>query len=644
MKHIYTTTCLLFCCLSSFAQWNSNTSLNLEVAGLNVADLQTATTSDGKTWVAFYNNNAGNYDMRAQLLDANGNKLLGPDGVLVCDQPSGSATFVFNVCLDASNNLIIAFQHEVSGINTAVITKVNTDGSLPWGTSPVQLGAGLAPYPALLTNGETVVAWNNSSPATLYMQKLSATGTTVWGSPIAVTVGATNTTRGQIVANPNGYFTMVMQRKGVGVSTTLFAQRYSNDGVAQWPSAIQLSTRTTSGARYYSILVDADTTFFGYYASSGSRFFSHVQRINPDGLLPWGENGANFSTYSTGSEPYQQTTNIAHAANSPFIWGMCTYTNTAQSQSGVYVQKFSYANGQALLDPLGKEVYPISANMDAQTGKLALVADDPLFMSYDASYKIYTARLDALGDFVWAGNRVEISSTTASLATPKGRFAFTNLVNNQVVGVWYENRGTEYRAYAQNISGGGVIPVKLTDFRAVKAGRAVNLFWNTSTETNNKGFIIERSTDGVNYQKIDFTASKAIGGNSTVSIDYSFTDAEPLKSYNFYRLKQIDFDDRFVYSKTVLVRFDKEGNLVISNIYPKPAASVLFISVDAITGTTGSLCVVDMNGKLIRQRSIQLEKGNSIVSLDIADLPKGIYYIRLTGNDGLPITEKWIKD
>ena len=62
MKYIYILVFLLIA-LPVFSQWNPNTSVNLEVAGLNVADQQTLNTSDGKTWIAFYNNNAGNYDI-----------------------------------------------------------------------------------------------------------------------------------------------------------------------------------------------------------------------------------------------------------------------------------------------------------------------------------------------------------------------------------------------------------------------------------------------------------------------------------------------------------------------------------------------------------------------------------------------------
>jgi len=646
MKQFFLIILLLVNTICGFAQWNMNTAVNLEVAALNVADLQTANTTDGKTWIAFYNNNAGNYDMRAQLLDAAGNKLLGADGILVCSQPSGSATFVFNVCLDASNNLLIAFQYEVAGVNSAVITKVNTDGSLPWGNNGVVLGAGLAPYPAVLTTGETVVAWNNNSPSTLYIQKISAAGTIVWGLPVAITVGASLTTRGQIVANPNGFFTMVFQKRGVGISTTLYAQRYNNDGTAQWASAVQLSALTTSGARYYSIVGDGDITYFGYYAASGSRFFSYVQRINANGALPWGEVGAPFSTYSTGADPYQQTTNIAHYPGSAYIWAVCTYSNTLQSQYGVYIQKFNTSDGSVLLDPLGKEVYPISNNMDTQTGALAFYSEQtPLFISYDVNYKIRLTVLDNAGNFVnWNGFPYEMSSTTATLATPKGRFGFNySSQNSQAVAVWYENRGTEYRAYAQNRNL-TIIPVTLADFKASKESKKINLSWNTVTEINNTGFYVERSADGRQFKSLNFVPTKATGGNSNLNLDYVFTDMQPLAALNYYRLKQVDLDGKYSYSKTVLVRFDKTGSFYINSIYPKPATSVLHVSVGSGAGMKADLSIVDMNGKTIKSSAISLNKGNTVFDVDVSTFAKGIYFLKITGNEKEVSIEKWVRE
>ncbi len=406
--------------LNTNAQWNPNTFVNLEVSGLNCSDQQSISTSDGKTWIAYYSQNSGtgNYDMRAQLLDINGNKLLGANGILVSSQPSGTATFVFNVCKDIFDNLVIAFQYEIGGNLNAVVAKVNADGTLPWGNGVV-LGEGLAPYPAITKTNEVVVAWNNNSPSTTYIQKISSSGTLAWSSPTAVTVGTSNTTRAQVVANANGDFTLVFQKRSFGISTTLYAQRYTSGGAPIWTAPVQISNLTSSGARYYSILGDGNTVYFGYYVASGSRFFAYVQKITETGALPWGINGSPVSSYSTGADPQQQTTNIAHDNSSPYIWSVTTYSNPAQTAYGVYVQKFDTTSGTVLLNPQGKEVYPISSNYDTQTGELSLVNDAPFLMSYDVNYKIYATRLNSNGDFYWTSNRIELSSTTSSLAQKK---------------------------------------------------------------------------------------------------------------------------------------------------------------------------------------------------------------------------------
>ena len=139
------------------AQWNPNTAVNLQVSSLPMADMQSLTTSSGRTWIAYYHQNGGNYDMRAQLLDVDGTKLLGPDGMLIDNKPSGTATFVFNICKDASDNLIVAYQDQRTGTMNTVVYKVSQAGSHVWSSNGVVLGAGLAPYPAVLSNGETEI-------------------------------------------------------------------------------------------------------------------------------------------------------------------------------------------------------------------------------------------------------------------------------------------------------------------------------------------------------------------------------------------------------------------------------------------------------------------------------------------------------
>jgi len=440
------------------AQWNSNTSINIQISGMTVADMQSASTTDGKTWIAFYAQTGGNYDMRAQLIDANGYKLLGPDGILVDNHPSGSATYVFSVCVDASNNLIIAFQDERNGNDQAVVYKISESGSQLWGNDGIVLGLGLAPYPAVLSNGEVLIAWNESSSNTLKLQKITTGGVIAWTVPLTVMVGATRTTRGQAIAGTDGKFTLVCQKMGTGIYTTLYAQRFDNSGTSLYPP-LQICNQTSSAARYYSIAAEGDTTYFGYYSSAGFRFNSYLQRINPDGTLPWGMNGSNFNTATGTNDSYQGETRINLIPGSKHVWSVCTFSNPNQTQYGVYIQKFLKTSGARQFTDAAKTVYPISGSSYTMAGELALIFGTPMFMSYTSNYKIYATRLDSIGNFIWPGNSIELSSTTATMANPKMRYGFTPVGPNKCAGTWTEKRSLNYLGYAQGVSIGGLIGV-----------------------------------------------------------------------------------------------------------------------------------------------------------------------------------------
>lgn len=449
------------------AQWNTNTSVNIQISSLPVADMQSASTSDGKTWIAYYHENTGNYDMRAQLIDANGYKLLGTDGILVGNYTSGSATYVFNVCVDASNNLIIGYQDERSGSLQSVLYKISEAGTQLWGANGIVLGGGLAPYPAALSNGEVVVAWNADAGNTLNLQKITTGGTPAWGTPIQVKVGASTTSRGQIVANTAGKFTMVYQVGGI--YSTLYAQMFDNNGTALY-APLQICNQTTAAYRYYSIVAESDITYYGYYSSTGNRFNSFVQRINADGTIPWGINGSAFNTSVGTYDNYQTTTSINTTPGSDYVWSVCTFCDYNQTIYGVYTQKFLKTTGARQFTDQGKVVFPVSATaMEAPPVDLALISDTPMFMVYDVNYKIYATRLDASGNFVWPGDKVEISSTTAGGSTPKGRYGFTPVGPNRCAGIWTENRGTAELGYAQGVSIGGLIGISVATQGGVPA-------------------------------------------------------------------------------------------------------------------------------------------------------------------------------
>ncbi len=628
------------------AQWNSNTAVNLEIAGVQASDIQTVTTTDGKTWVAFYQSVGAAFQMRAQLLDVDGTKLLGANGVLVSSQPTGSATYVFNVCLADSNSLVIAHQYQISSTLNAVLSKVSTAGNLSWGANGVVLGAGLAPYPTTLSGGDIAVAWSDGVTNTLTMTKVSPIGAISLTPYISVKIGTTSTTRGQLIANSNNFFTLIMQKKSVGISTTLYAQRYSSEGIAQWATPLQLSNQTSSGAKYYSILAEADTTYFGYYVSVGSRFNSFIQRINPNGTLPYGINGTAFDDNQTASSPYQLATSIATTPGSAYIWGTSNFCNTSQSQYGIFVQKILKSTGAKQLGTTAKTVYPISTNFETQIGSLALYNDAPIFILTDKDYKIYATRLNSVGDFVWIPNRVEISSTNiTSASNPKGRYAF-NFFNDQGVAFWNEYRTIEYRAYAQNITINGltgpVLPIILSNFTAVKTNATVDLQWITQTEINNKGFDIERSGD-MNFKTIGYVKSKADVGNSSKSLAYNFNDEKPLYGNNFYRLKQVDVNGKFSYSNIVSIK-NNSNNLSIKLVQDNVSSNEIKIKTATNIAAKLQVSIASLNGKNGFQKNIEIQAGENYSTFQLHSISSGMYILTVKNLMGEIIyTSKFIK-
>ncbi len=88
------------------------------------------------------------------------------------------------------------------------------------------------------------------------------------------------------------------------------------------------------------------------------------------------------------------------------------------------------------------------------------------------------------------------------------------------------------------------LPVELNSFTSSVTGNNVSLAWSTATETNNRGFEIERKIDQSEFQSIGFLEGK---GTTTNATNYSFVDRELEPGVYNYRIKQIDFDGSFEY-------------------------------------------------------------------------------------------------
>lgn len=194
------------------------------------------------------------------------------------------------------------------------------------------------------------------------------------------------------------------------------------------------------------------------------------------------------------------------------------------------------------------------------------------------------------------------------------------------------------------------LPVELTSFNAELIDNSVRLNWETATEVNNFGFDVERkyqvaSSEYQNWEKIGF-----VEGNGTTNSprEYSFTDDNLPDADNVsYRLKQIDIDGTFSYSKVVEVNLteitgvedDKQYTFALKQNYPNPFNPVTTISytipnvVDAKSAsvTNTKLIVYNVLGQQVQTLVNEIKPaGNYQVQFDGSNLPSGIYFYTLS--------------
>lgn len=154
-----------------------------------------------------------------------------------------------------------------------------------------------------------------------------------------------------------------------------------------------------------------------------------------------------------------------------------------------------------------------------------------------------------------------------------------------------------------------VLPIKLKSFKAVMGKGISNLSFTTASEINNAGFDIERSADGITFEKIGWVDGH---GSTTEEIHYTFTDTKPLFGINYYRLRQMDYDGRFEYSKIVNVGYTSDDVY----LYPNPATDILHIQ----NLTKGDYLIKSIAGIIMGQGILADDR-----KVDISHLPQGTY-------------------
>ncbi len=240
----------------------------------------------------------------------------------------------------------------------------------------------------------------------------------------------------------------------------------------------------------------------------------------------------------------------------------------------------------------------------------------------------------SLGEFP---SIVSVSSSDAII--------IVNDYNNPTTTTWHngvhDNGMDHYAEYkVTSFSGGGggaaggggseILPVELSYFNAeLFENGFVHLDWITLSEKNNEGFFIERSKDGEFWEDISFVRGN---GNSTKEQYYEFLDKEARQGYNYYRLRQKDFDGKESLSQIREIKIRKRSDLnVFPNLTLVGNSINVFIQTERLDKSY--LNVIDMSGRVLFSSNIFLENNNYQYELDTSSFAKGTYIIQAILNN-----------
>jgi Zn-dependent metalloprotease len=169
----------------------------------------------------------------------------------------------------------------------------------------------------------------------------------------------------------------------------------------------------------------------------------------------------------------------------------------------------------------------------------------------------------------------------------------------------------------------GALPVTLTEFSGKHSPEGNQLEWKTTAETNNAYFVVQKMS-GKNFTEI----GQIIGnGNSAVINHYRFLDVNYHKGISYYRLKQVDFDGQWAYSRIIPVNAQ---NYKAPKFFPNPVQSVLTVELSDAEMKEADVRVINSVGQqVLHKEKVKIVDG--IISVDLSMLPIGIFQINFQG-------------
>ncbi len=439
------------------------------------------------------------------------------------------------------------------------------------------------PAVAALSNGGFVVVWEDyrHNDGAIFARLFADDRT-----PVANEFQIEPTTGGQlkpaVAANGNGQFTVTWLQNG-GTDYNIYARVYENDATALTPTFMVNDDK--NAFQWFPSIAGAHSgeSLIVWEDKRNGKSDIYAQRLRADGS----KRAGNFQVDDAVGNPTQWQPDVTAGANQFVV----AWEDFRDNPGGIYAQWF---NSSLLTDGDNVRVddyavstikeLPAAAINDA--GETTFCWQDGRDEYYHLCAQTYTA--DKNADLY-----IKIMTDENS----EQRFPDL-LMNDRVLSFFWVQMNTTNDAtsiYAEQVLWTEV-PVELSAFNLSVQNENVKCSWTTLSETNNLGFAVERSLDGIDFKEIEFVDGS---GTTTESHHYDCVDSNPPRGAVYYRLKQVDFDGSVSHSSVQHVFVELPRLYALLGNYPNPFNPTTTITYQLDSSEFVTLEILDIHGRVI---------------------------------------------
>lgn len=500
----------------------------------------------------------------------------------------------------------------------------------------------------------------------IYLTRVNSDATTIWSKAISTLGGASIDEAYSVVQTADNGFMIAGVVEGIGMGDKdLGMISVNSDGTAFWVKSFG-STAADRGASIYPLAgggyiftgqtmrFNSGDMYFLRTNSDGSSYLttnfgtafldygrSAIEASNGD-IVVAGETGSNSNLYLV------RSTSDGSPIWSRSIGGSSAGTEGAQmireTSDGGFIIAGSITGGGT---HGGSDVFLVKTNSSGvvswakafggtndEFGHSVAICPDGGYLiagytnSFGAgNYDLYLIKTDSNGSS--GCNENAVSTTTATITTNTSASTGSSSGGAAIAG----GSVTTPTIVGKNAcTGSTLMPVECVRFSGKRIGRSVCLDWVTANESDNEGFVIERSEDGLNFQEIGFISG---AGNSSVYQYYQFVDQEMTESGSevyYYRLKQVDYNGEYSLIGPVAVRTDESQWAELSLQSPNLGEYILgtlYLDEDRSIG----LEVLNFEGRIVDSSTLDFYEGANQFRFRSNSLKSGIYLIKISAGN-----------